>query len=328
VPPGYKGSTPKAAFVLRSDTYSGFALLRSHLASHSDEDIAKSVAYGKRTRIYRLGAQATTRFVDVYDNMFDSTIRYDASFYRNLDRVVQNEPWLQRDRVMVDQLRMLGIEKGKPFNPDQKMEAILNEAAKEAHAWLSQQYDAGFPVMNQGIRWFPAARADVVRAVQNGYANIDEYPVDARGVTYTLGFTGIKRIGTAQFYLMVAKDREGNDFEGNSLYRLTVPANAPVRQYWSATVYDRETHALVKNVDHASVASISPSVQKNSDGSVNVFFGPKALAGKETNWVPTDPNRKFELLFRLYGPERPFFDKTWKLPDVEKVVSENEGTKQ
>ena len=127
---------------------------------------------------------------------------------------------------------------------------------------------------------------------------------------------------------MVAKDREGNDFEGNSLYRLTVPANPPVRQYWSATVYDRETHALVKNVDYASVASISPGVQKNSDGSVHVFFGPKALAGKETNWVPTDPNRKFELLFRLYGPEKPFFDKTWKLPDVEKVVSENEGAKQ
>jgi hypothetical protein len=128
--------------------------------------------------------------------MFDSTIRYDASFYRNLDHVVQNEPWLPRDRVMIDQLKSLGIEKGKPFNRDQKTEAILSEAAKEAHAWLSQQYDVGFPAMNQGIQWFPAARADVVRAVQNGYANIDEYPVDARGVTYTLGFKASK--GLAQ----------------------------------------------------------------------------------------------------------------------------------
>jgi hypothetical protein len=81
-------------------------------------------------------------------------------------------------------------------------------------------------------------------------------------------------------------------------------------------------------MDRSSVASISPGVRKNSDGSVDVFFGPKTLAGKETNSVPTDPNGKFELLFRLYGPEKPFFDKTWKLPDVEKLASENEGAKR
>jgi hypothetical protein len=176
-------------------------------------------------------------------------------------------------------------------------------------------------VINPGIRWFPAARADVIRAVQNGYAKIDEYPVDARGVTYTLGFTGIKRIGTAQFYLMVNKDKDGNPFDGASTYRLTVPANAPVRQYWSATVYDRETHALIMNMNSASVASINPAIAKNSDGSVDVFFGPKAPVGKDENWVPTDPNGKFELLFRLYGPDKPLFDKTWKLPDVEKIAA-------
>jgi hypothetical protein len=322
VPPGYRGPSLKGAFILQSDTYSGFALLRSNLPSHSDDDIAKSVAYGKRVRIYRLGAPQASNFTDVYDKMFDSTIRYDASFYRNLDRVVQNEPWLQRDRVMIDELRSLGIEKGKSFDPDQSTQDILTAAAKEAHALLSQQYETGFPAMNPGIRWFPAARADVVKSVQNGYANIDEYPVDARGVTYTLGFTGIKRIGTAQFYLMANKDKDGGAFDGGSLYRLTVPADAPVKQYWSATVYDRETHALIKNMGHASVASIGPGVTKNRDGSVDVFFGPKAPAGKEANWVPTDPNGKFELLFRLYGPEKPLFDRMWKLPDVEKVAAQ------
>src|SRR5262249_46001619 len=157
-------------------------------------------------RIYRLGAPSETNFIDAYGKIFDSTIKYDAGFFRNLDRVVQSEPWLQRDRAMIDQLRSLGIEKGKTFDPDQKTQGILTAAAKEAHALLSSQYDAGFPVINPGIRWFPAARADVVKAVQDGYANIGEYPVDARGVTYTLGFTGIKRIGTAQFYLMTSKD--------------------------------------------------------------------------------------------------------------------------
>jgi hypothetical protein len=323
LPPDYKGDVPAGMIALRSDTYSGFALLRSSLASHSDADIAKSVAYGKQIKVYSL-SQANnpppTNFSDAYDIPFDSTIPYDASFYRNLDHVVQNEPWLDRDRVMIDQLRSIGIEKGKAFDPDRKTEEILDAAAREAHAFLAQRYDAGFPVINEGVRWFPAAMPEMVKAAQSGYADRDSYPIDVRGVTYTLGFTGIKRIGTAQFYLMANKDRDGKDFDGGGTYRLSVPANAPVKQYWSVTVYDRETHALVRNMPSASRASISPGIQKNADGSVDVYFGPKSPGGKEANWVPTDPARKFELLFRLYGPQKEFFEKKWVLPDVTKAA--------
>jgi hypothetical protein len=321
VPPGHTGDTPKDAFVLRSDAFSGFALLRSNLPSHSDADIAKSVAYGKRIRIYRLGGPDTTNFVDVYDKMYDSTIRYDASFFRNLDRVVQSEPWLQRDRAMIDQLRTIGIEKGKPFNPDAKTAAILDAAAKDAHAILSGWYDAGFPTMTPDTHWFPAARPDMVKAASTGYADVNGYPVDARGVSYTLGFTGIKRLGTAQFYLMASKDKDGNAFDGSSTYHLKVPADPPVKQYWSLTTYDRETHALIKNVDRASRASNATEVNKNPDGTVDLYIGPKAPSGQESNWIPTDPARKFEFLFRLYGPKPEFFEKKWILPDVEKVAA-------
>jgi hypothetical protein len=98
-----------------------------------------------------------------------------------------------------------------------------------------------------------------------------------------------------------------------------VPANAPVSQYWSATVYNRATHAFVRDALRPSRSSQSPDVQKNPDGSVDIYFAPKAPARKESNWVPTDPNGGFEVLFRLYGPEKPFFEKLWKLPDIEKV---------
>ena len=324
LPPGYKGTAPAGYIGLPSDTFTGFALLRSNLASHSDADIAKSVAYGKQIKVYPLSQASEpppTKFADASGTLFDATIRYDASFYRNLDHIVQTEPWLQRDRAMIDQLRTLGIEKGKLYEPDAATIRTLDDAAREAHAWLSERYDAGFPVMNPGIHWFPAARADVVKAVQNDYADVNTYPVDARGVTYTLGFTGIKRIGTAQFYLMTNKNRDGQAFDGAGTYRLTVPPNAPVKQYWSVTVYDRETHALIRDMDRASVASITSGVQENADGSVDVYFGPRAPAGKETNWVPTDPHGKFELLFRLYGPEKPLFDRTWKLPDVERLTA-------
>jgi hypothetical protein len=223
---------------------------------------------------------------------------------------------------MIDQLRTLGIEKGKPFNPDAQTQPILDAAAKDAHAVLSDWYDAGFPTMTPGAHWFPAARPDVVRAASSGYADINEYPVDGRGVTYTLGFTGIKRLGTAQFYLMASKDKDGNAFDGSNTYHLKVPANPPVKQYWSLTAYDRETHALIKNVDRASRASNATEVKKNPDGTVDLYVGPKAHAGQEANWIPTDPARKFEFIFRLYGPKPEFFEKKWVLPDVEKIAAQ------
>ena len=98
-----------------------------------------------------------------------------------------------------------------------------------------------------------------------------------------------------------------------------MPPNVPIEQYWSLTVYDRDTHALVKNVDRASRASNNADVKKNVDGSVDLYIGAKAPAGQESNWIPTDPARKFELMFRLYGPKKELFDKVWALPDVEKA---------
>jgi len=120
-------------------------------------------------------------------------------------------------------------------------------------------------------------------------------------------------------YLISIHDKDGEAFDGGKTYRLTVPPNPPVQQYWSATVYDRETHALVKGMPRASRSSQIPEMQKNADGSIDVYFGPKAPAGKDTNWVPTDPTRRFELMFRLYGPTKALFEKSWVLPDVEKA---------
>lgn len=148
----------------------------------------------------------------------------------------------------------------------------------------------------------------------------DVYPVDERGLTYTYGFIGSKRLGTGQYYLMTIKDKDGKDFDGGSSYHLNVPANAPVRQYWSATAYDRATHALIRNLPRSSRSSQNPDLQKNADGSVDIYFGPKAWAGEEANWVPTSANGQFEVLFRFYGPEKALFDKTWKLPDIERIT--------
>ena len=93
----------------------------------------------------------------------------------------------------------------------------------------------------------------------------------------------------------------------------------PIHQYWSATLYDRVTHALIREMPRTGRSSQSPGLQVNSDGSVDMYFGPKAPAGKESNWSPTRADRRFEVLFRFYGPLPPLLDKTWVLPDIEET---------
>lgn len=323
LPPGYKETVPDGFIALPSGNYQGYALLRSILKSGSEADVKSAVAYGKRIKLYPLSQASNppeTVFLDAIGSVYDSTIPYDLRFFQSLDRLVQREPWLTRDKVMIDQLRSLGIEKGKPFRPDEATRRLLNKAAGEAHAWLEMQYATMFAPYYAGRQWAFPILPEVIDGLQSQFANPDSYPVDGRGVTYTMAFFSTKHSGIGQFYLMTIKDRDGRDFDGTSIYRLTVPANAPVKQYWSATVYDRATHAFIRDMPRAGRSSQSPGLKANADGSVDIWFGPKTPAGKEANWVPTKPGRKFEVLFRFYGPDKPVFDKSWALPDIEKVA--------
>ena len=220
---------------------------------------------------------------------------------------------------MIDPLRTLGIEKGKPFAPTAATTEALEAGIREAHMVLAARYDAGLPPFFEGTHWTYPGPPDLVKAYAEGLSDPNTYPVDDRGLAYHYAYIGIKRLGQGQFYMISIKDKDGASYEGGTSYRLTVPPNAPVEQYWSVTAYDRETHALIKNVNRASRASNSAEVKKNADGSVDLYFGPTAPADQESNWVPTDPARKFELMLRLYAPTKALFDKTWKLRDVEKM---------
>jgi hypothetical protein len=262
-----------------------------------------------------------TTYVDAAGVLYDSTIPYDARFYESLDRVVQYEPWLERDRAMIDTLRTIGIEKGKPFAPDAGRRKVLDEASRQAHALLDARFATLFTEsFIEGSHWAFPASTDFVKAVQSHYADPSIYPIDDRGLLFTYIFFSPKRLGEGQFYLMTIADKAGKSLDGGRNYRLKVPARAPVRQYWSATAYDRATHALIRNVAHAGRSSQSRGLQESADGSVELYFGPKAPAGKERNWVQTSVDGRFEVLFRFYGPEEPLFEKTWVLPDIEEVA--------
>ena len=325
LPPGHAGQVPAGYIVLPSLTYRGYALIRSILRSGSDADLAQAVAYGKRMKIYPLSQAQDpppTVYVDAAGVLYDATIQYDIRFFESLNRLVQYEPWLERDRAMIDTLRMIGIERGQPFAPNAEMAQSLNDAAAKAHAFLDGTYKEVVTTGSfaKGSRWaFPESIGLVFKASQAQFADPNMYPVDARGLLFTFIFFTPKRMGEGQFYLMAIDDKEGQTLDGSRTYRLNVPANAPVRQYWSATLYDRTTHALIREMPHAGRSSQSPGLQVNADGSVDLYFGPQAPAGKASNWTPTDPDGEFEILFRFYGPLPPLFNKTWVLPDIEPV---------
>ena len=322
LPPDYKEAIPDGYIALPSEHYKGFGLLRSILKSRSEADIASAVSYGKRIKLYPLAEAAKppeTTLVDVVDVVLDGVIPYDIRFFESLDRMVQDEPWVDRDRVMIDMLKSLGIEKGKPFKPDGKTADILESAAREALARFEVLYETMFEPHNKGTRWFLPADKTMLEAEEQGFTNVETYPIDSRATAYYCAYSSIKHMGAGQFYLFVSRDNAGEPLDGAATYRLAVPPNPPVRQYWSVVLYDFATHALIRDMPHASRSSQSPGLQTNADGSVDVYFAPKAPDGKESNWIPTDADGRFEALFRFYGPEKPLFDKTWVLPDIEKV---------
>jgi hypothetical protein len=322
LPPAYdKAKLPGGYIAMPSDTYQGYALLRSVLKSGSDADVAKALTYSKRIKLYPLSQAANTpatTFVDASDVVFDSTIPYDLRFFEALDHIVQAEPWLERDKAMIDPLKTIGIERGKPFNPDTGTKEILDAAIKEAHVWLDARIDM-LPPYYDGRRWFFPITEEMHQNVMSFWQTPDSFPVDARGVAYSLAFFSAKHVGEAQYYLLTTKDSDGKPLEGRNRYRVNVPANAPVTQYWSMTVYNRATHAFIRNAPWVGRSSQTPGLQKNGDGSVDLYFGPAPPAAGDSNWVPTDADGRFEVLARFYGPKKPLFDKTWKLTDIERA---------
>ncbi len=130
--------------------------------------------------------------------------------------------------------------------------------------------------------------------------------------------TSVKNFGTATFYLTSAKDSDGRWLDGEKSYQLNVPADVPIDKFWSVELYTVGTAGWLRGVSHTGRDSTEPDLQRNKDGSVDLYFGVEPPAGKKSNWIPTLAGQRFFLLFRFYGPTKGMFLKTWKLDDVVK----------
>jgi hypothetical protein len=325
VPPGYNGSLPSDGyFVIKTSTNSNLIFYRAFVQGG---DIAAAVRSVKaNARIYPLSAAAnppTPVFVNMSGKQFNTVHANNFKFYEELNAVVQNEPADFVAPETVGLFASIGIKKGKPFAPDARMKAILTDAVAVGNAtartilFASRDPRAKFYPDRQ---WFTAF-------IGGSYAFADgaERMLDARTIFhyYATGITpamAAAKPGTGSAYAAAVRDAKGNYLEGGTTYKITLPAPIPAKQFWSFTVYDNQTRSMLETDQKAAgIDSNQKGIKANADGSVTVWFGPRAPAGQEANWVQTWPGKGWNALLRLYGPTEPWFDKTWKPGDFEPV---------
>ncbi len=320
LPPGYKKTVPAEYIPVRFETYNGYSFLRAIPATSKETDVAKALDLVKKIRLYPLAQLINPpmqRHIDMAGRLFDGIVRFDESFYDSLARMVDEEPVLTHDLVALGQLRSLGIEKQREFKPDAATREIIQKAVIEAHANLMLAVTVGESFW-PGRRWIMPG-GGIGPKTGFSFQTANRLEIDERGMIFFLGCAPPKKLGAATFYLFAMHDAKDEPLQGSRSYRLRIPPNVPVKQFWAVTVYDLETATFIQDSPRIELNSYDQNVQKNTDGSIDVFFGSTPPAGKESNWIYTAPGRPWFSAFRFYGPEKAVFEKTWVLPDIEKV---------
>jgi hypothetical protein len=325
VPPGYKGKLPEEGYyVARPRTN---RLLMFYRAFVEKGDIAAAVAGVKaKAAIFPLSQAAnpgTTSFINVSGVKFNTISANDFSFYEELNAVVQNEPadWVDPDTVGL--YASIGIRKGQPFTPDDRMKNILTDSVAVADAIarsnLFASRDPQTKIYNDR-QWFTPFVGGSYQ-----FLNGAERLLDARMMFffYATGITPAmteSKPGTGSAYAITVRDSTGSYLDGGKTYKVTLPGPIPAKNFWSFTAYDNQTRSLLPTDQKlAGVDSTVPGVRMNEDGGVTIWFGPQAPAGEEKNWVQTMPGKGYNAAMRLYGPLEAWFNQSWRPGDIEHV---------
>lgn len=320
--PGYEGEVPEGYLVHRPDTFSVNFAFRP--VSSKGGSLEEAVAYAKTLKVYSLANAddpPPTTFIDAYPKTYNTLPTYNISFFEDINAFVQAQPVLERDKAMMGLLAGIGIEKGKPFEPDAVMKKALEEGLALAYDSMQSYFTTPGKALTpywEGNQWQALNLPKEQAATGFPFATDDLVLIDERaGGAYFWATYLPKKLGGSSFYLMGLRDSDGNLLDGKSTYRLRVPKDVPARDFWSAIVYSMKTKGFVEGVDRVGLSSQNLKAMKvNDDGAVDIYFAPEPPAGLESNWIPTGED--FFLIFRFYGPEKALFEKTWILNDIDK----------
>jgi hypothetical protein len=327
LPPGYTGKVPDGYFTGTATTNRVLLLVR---AIPPAGDVQAAIAMLKTAKLYPLSnpaAASQVTWFEIGEKHIDFTPvpwEKNLDYWRELAEVINNEPPYEAYRMEYGLLASLGIEKGKPFNPDLRMQGILVKAAQIGNDQMRVQSFADR--RTDRLAWPDRKWEWATLRPENGTFDTPSYKdLEAR----TKWFYQAQIESPAMFrrtaaagslYWLGTRDASGAFLDGGKTYKLTVPQPVPAKLFWSLTIYDPDTRSeIVTDQGKAALRSLFELKGKIGSNSVDLYFGPNAPSGHEGEWIKTNPGKGWFTYFRIYGPEAPAFDGSWKPGDFEEV---------
>jgi len=325
----YEGDIPDGMFVARTPSRVNWLILRGFLVDGRPD--AATTMFKDGLRVYPLSAAdapPAMEWVSLTGKVFNTIHANDVGFYDEVNDVIQREPIGVIDPETRGLLAAIGIEKGRPFAPDDRMRAILTDAAAVANATarvINFRNRDPEVLIYEDRRWTTGFLGGDYRWLRNGGQGGRH--LDARTLFFYLATVNtpamaLEMVGAGSQYAAAMVDADGEALEGARQYRARIPADVPAKDFWSIVVYDPQTRSeLQTGQPYPSRNSERDDLRYNDDGSVDIYFGPEPPAGYENNWIETVPGKGWFILLRLYGPLEAWFDQTWRPSDIEAVES-------
>jgi len=332
LPPGYDGPVPDGFAVYRPKTYRVWVFLRSSVKGGAVDKAAALVK--DNVKAYPLSQFANPpemKWVSGSGKTFNTIHPNNSQFYYHLDEIIQYEPLEMLDAETRGLFASIGIQKGKEFAPDERMKKILADGVAIANAASRSILWYPRDDMNmKGVRVYPDTNSSWLMGYtgRNVFFNGEDgmtMNTDAR-VMFHYPYTAVTpamaapREGKGSDYVIAYVDADKNPFDGAKTYKLHLPANPPVANFWAVTIYDPQTRSMLQNSQKfPNIGDQTEGIRQNDDGSYTIYFGPEALEGYENNWIETIPGKSWFVIVRMYGPLRPWIDQTWRPSEVELV---------
>jgi len=318
--PKHKIIHPKGYIVVQSPTWNIFL---GHRVLHPDLKIARELTLKHKLYPYSQRKHPKpTHHISAEGKKWEAFQPRGVLYYKRLASILEIEPVEKRDLIMMAMLRPLGIMPNIKFNPTPQQTKIFEEASIVGEAIArANSYEKRFKGARlwKGKYWEISLFLSDTDQDLETYTQLDErasWFYEAIGVTD--GMMG-KIVGAGQVYLEAQKDSDGDWLDGGKTYKLKVPANAPVKQFWSVSVYDNDDRCLIDTGNLPNKSS-RMNLVKNKDGSTDLYFGPiLPKNAPKSNWTKTIVGEGWFTYFRLYAPTQPYFDKSWQLPDIKKI---------
>ena len=329
LPPGYEGEVPEGYFTAKSTSWVNWLILRGFLVDGKPDFSSNLFRTG--LKVYPLAKAANPpkmEFVNGSGKPFNTIHANNYEFYEELHTIIDREPVEMLDPELRGLFASIGIQKGKPFAPDERMKKILIDAVAVANGtarallWYERNPSEFFHENTYWKRGFIGYSYEYLRDEGMGGRHLDARTHFYYFATVNTPAMAMKLVDRGSKYAWGYLDSKGNYLDGGKTYKMNLPKDPPAKKFISIVLYDPQTRSELQTgqpYPSYSSARDKGKVSVNSDGSVDLYFGPKAPAGKESNWLQTVPGKGWFCLLRLYSPTEEWYEGKWLPGEIELV---------